>query len=463
MGHAEHFLLRLERLPPAEVDLALELYRDADLLRAVLTAAAVPEQVERVAISLDDAALGPFLIVTRDGHFVTCLGRGMSAGPWPVVTRVQLDAAGRTIERLREQLALAQRLTTGGERGTARLLRRLFVASESVSREEFLAVAAWEPLLGPVFLELYVAMSRELLQQGPLLRRMRAHGAQADEALHAHWDLLHATGHMALLGAAAREKEGYADLTEGHEKARAAFSWALTGTGVVTFIVKGAWAAGRVGRLLLPEYRRALADDVALFELFDTLFALVAIGCRTAATRAEIRKALRTAPGVARTPEAQRLRAGLGREIEICCELAVSLLETPPEELESSLMALGAAIVGAGAELPDDPRVPDLQRTLPLMTWTDGITDGKKLAQAMFLVAAAARGGPEQFYLPAELARVLHRPWRPEDTWTVLDPMMRVERAGRKPTVAAPKVGRNDPCACGSGRKWKKCCRGGTG
>jgi hypothetical protein len=35
--HAEHFLLsRLDRLPRSEVDLALELYRDPDLLRAVL-------------------------------------------------------------------------------------------------------------------------------------------------------------------------------------------------------------------------------------------------------------------------------------------------------------------------------------------------------------------------------------------------------------------------------------------
>ncbi|WP_428253054.1 SEC-C metal-binding domain-containing protein [Gynuella sp.] len=25
-------------------------------------------------------------------------------------------------------------------------------------------------------------------------------------------------------------------------------------------------------------------------------------------------------------------------------------------------------------------------------------------------------------------------------------------------TRAAPKVGRNDPCPCGNGRKFKKCC-----
>lgn len=34
--HAEHFLSRLDRLNTREVDLALSLYRDPDLLRAVL-------------------------------------------------------------------------------------------------------------------------------------------------------------------------------------------------------------------------------------------------------------------------------------------------------------------------------------------------------------------------------------------------------------------------------------------
>ena len=32
------------------------------------------------------------------------------------------------------------------------------------------------------------------------------------------------------------------------------------------------------------------------------------------------------------------------------------------------------------------------------------------------------------------------------------------EPAKRKPVVANKKVGRNDPCPCGSGKKYKKCC-----
>ena len=35
-----------------------------------------------------------------------------------------------------------------------------------------------------------------------------------------------------------------------------------------------------------------------------------------------------------------------------------------------------------------------------------------------------------------------------------------IERALSQPApvMAAPKVGRNDPCPCGSGKKFKKCC-----
>ena len=34
------------------------------------------------------------------------------------------------------------------------------------------------------------------------------------------------------------------------------------------------------------------------------------------------------------------------------------------------------------------------------------------------------------------------------------------ERARAEPNTASPKVGRNDPCPCGSGKKYKKCCGG---
>ncbi|MCL4534404.1 MAG: SEC-C metal-binding domain-containing protein [Bacteroidetes bacterium] len=46
-------------------------------------------------------------------------------------------------------------------------------------------------------------------------------------------------------------------------------------------------------------------------------------------------------------------------------------------------------------------------------------------------------------------------PGKPEDTSDV-------ERLLNPPVaLAAPKVGRNDPCPCGSGKKYRRCCGNG--
>ena len=36
----------------------------------------------------------------------------------------------------------------------------------------------------------------------------------------------------------------------------------------------------------------------------------------------------------------------------------------------------------------------------------------------------------------------------------------RLRAASSQPVIARPKVGRNEPCPCGSGKKFKKCCGG---
>lgn len=170
---------------------------------------------------------------------------------------------------------------------------------------------------------------------------------------------------MALLGATTADREEYLSLTEEHAGSRAAFSYPLTGTGVSTFIVKGAWAAARIGKLMLPDYKRALAEDVSFFELLDTLFALLAIGTRAKNTRAEIVKALRVAPSTARTPQAKRLRDVMGCEVQLSCELTAQLLETSAEELEATVRRIGESYFEPGGDYVGDPLREELVRTLP--------------------------------------------------------------------------------------------------
>jgi len=457
MKHAEHFLVRMERLVGAEVDLALRLYRDPQLIRRVAAAAALPADSERFALSLDDAKQGPFLVVTRSGDFVTCLGHGMTPGRLPVVPRSRLDSAARQVSRERTQATLAEHARHGESR-LHELLRKVFVAPASVSREDFLEVARWEPLLGPAFLETYIAMGIELADLGEVLQLVHLPKGRRDHALHRFWNLVHAAGHMALLGSMTADRQAYAKLTT-LPGLRAGLTCPLVGTGVITFMLKGAWAAGRLGKMMLPDYKRALARDVALYELFDTLLALLALGRRSSGLRAEIRKAILAAPGRAETPQAKALRVEDGDIIEASCALAARLLDADAAELEAGLLRVGAAYFEGDDAPLDDPAGRDLARTLPLMSRTDGISEGRHLAATLHLVAASARGNPEQFYLPATLLAPLDRPWKPADTLALLEPIRKTLHHQRRPTRrAGAKVGRNAPCPCGSSDKHKRCC-----
>jgi uncharacterized protein YecA (UPF0149 family) len=40
----------------------------------------------------------------------------------------------------------------------------------------------------------------------------------------------------------------------------------------------------------------------------------------------------------------------------------------------------------------------------------------------------------------------------------VLDPLLTVEAAGRKPGTGPAPISRQGPCPCGSGKKYKLCC-----
>ena len=145
MSHAHHFLSRLDRVSAPQVELALSLYNDAPLLRYLLGEAQLPEGAERVAISLADPTQGPFLVVTREGRFVTCLGEGMSCGDLPVVSRGKLDGIAAQIGDLRARFEACKQLA-GQAGGLGKLLGRIHEAGDELSREEFIALSALHPL-----------------------------------------------------------------------------------------------------------------------------------------------------------------------------------------------------------------------------------------------------------------------------------------------------------------------------
>ncbi len=75
-----------------------------------------------------------------------------------------------------------------------------------------------------------------------------------------------------------------------------------------------------------------------------------------------------------------------------------------------------------------------------------GATDTK--GTVSFIARYAVQGVPRQIHEDAFFTKE-------GDTWFYVDGNVHRPEPTRR---AIPKVGRNDPCSCGSGKKFKKCC-----
>lgn len=68
--------------------------------------------------------------------------------------------------------------------------------------------------------------------------------------------------------------------------------------------------------------------------------------------------------------------------------------------------------------------------------------------------------GPDKFNKIMELTSSITDPSQitPEKSRQIMRTLGISPRAPTKPKTSAGKIGRNEPCPCKSGRKWKKCC-----
>ncbi len=145
---------------------------------------------------------------------------------------------------------------------------------------------------------------------------------------------------------------------------------------------------------------------------------------------------------------------GSGRELAACCGpyLAQTALPASAEALMRSRYTAFAMqnwdyLRRTELRPDDDAPLADIEWLGLDILATDGGGEGDSEGTVEF-VAHYRHGGK-----PGAL-REKSRFRRREGRWFYLD--------GEVPApVRSAKVGRNDPCPCGSGRKFKKCCAGG--
>jgi hypothetical protein len=290
MGHAHHFLSRLDRVGAAEVELALGCYREPDVVRFVLEESRLPEGAARVAIALPADPSPPMMIVTRDGRFVTCLGAGMKTEV-PVVSRAALDRLLAEHGELRERPALVGTLRGEGTRALLKMLHR----GPNVSRETMREVAALAPVYLADLVDWQLDTTDKLAEvRFELVRALRkADKLRAAEVprLEAFHTLAWTSAHLAVLIATARrplQRLGDAEAgLLGHSVARGPVE-----VGVLATAARGLFAAARFGPSALPQYREALAKLVTGVGDTHTVLGWAAIALRHPEARAELEAAL---------------------------------------------------------------------------------------------------------------------------------------------------------------------------
>ena len=465
MGHEQqaHFLQRLDRVARRDADFALSLYRDPELVAWVIYYANLGEP-ERVAIAIEHPERGPFLIVTRQGRFVTCLGEDMSPAPHPVVTRARFEALAKRVHEARARQALAQRVVPSGAEAS-HVIDLVVLRPDAISREELTAICGWQPVMMTSFYNSLVKDAAEVLKVRPRILRIGSAAPRSEPLLRWYWNALLTNGHRAIL-ASLGHKEWLGDHVPKHRQhARATMSWPLARERVLSLSLRGAWLGARLGKAALADYRLEIAPEAWLdLKLIDAVMGLTAIGVRHANLASDARRASdRVVDGEPdEHPDWVSLRRGLADSAQLVFDA--------PDVAMAHTIALGRAEYverarnapeGSPYRVTDPAQVPEdwaLLAVLDSDAAVENDTPDKKLLTALLAVAYAARARAEDFYMPDAMLRALRRPWRPARVLEVVERVRNDEGIATRRT--GPKQGRNDRCACGSGKKFKKCCGG---
>jgi hypothetical protein len=453
VSHAEHFLERLDRVPRSLSDFALELYRDPERVRWIVHYAHLPEAEERVALALAADADGPYLVVTRHGDFVTALSPEMRPKNLTILSRAQVDAFSKRVLEVRARFELAKDVVPAGK-PPEDVLRLLQTRAWSLSREEFSAMAAWVPILGAQFLRDVYESAAPLLTLRNTYMTARNNAARSDrrrvQAMEVLWNATHATG--ARYALATTDDLAFAEPWAKAWTTSYGPTYLATAERVHSVAMRGAWAAARMGKAFFPVYKGILTEPGDQFYRFDAALAMTAIGLRHARLRDDARRAVEAIVESADDASRPWMR-GTAEASERAFD--------DPDGATAEVAAEGAkTLVALGSRLPDGSphkfaRTEDVPQELALLVAANRGHESFHTSAMLSLPWVAKRVTALELYYPEEMERALRGEWSIEE----VEDVYRRHRGKPVPvTREGANVGRNDPCGCGSGRKYKKCC-----
>jgi hypothetical protein len=464
-GHDLHFLERLERVDLAETELALRLYRRPDLVRSLLDDPTCPPEAERVAVAIQPGPSPAHVVVTRNGAFVTCLGPGMEVGGTPTLAWERLAIHLHRDDAQLQQLARADETLKRQDART--LFKRLYTAGPALTREEFVQLIAVEPILYETFFDEMLHLYKEILRVAPIVARIKRVRSSDERLLKYFWNCFFAAGHLLLLSSLGGKRSfaGWGVIAEQNDiNVFERFYLCLCDFGFGPTALRAIWALGRAGKVALPWLKQALGECQHMTDWHTPALGLLAVGLRHQRLRTEVLSAV----GPARLPLSDREDPNARKWAQVLQTLLrgeIFDFDAPPEEQEARLRAFaGSALVMLDphrppGSIPDEAMVARLAANPWVFTYLanypfDYHRRPDTFAMMPMSTLVLANQPPEAFYFPAAQIRYA-LPYEPRHA-LALSWFARPEA----PVRVEPKVGRNEPCPCGSGKKFKRCCAG---
>jgi SEC-C motif len=432
-----------------ETEIALSFYRDPELLREVIARANLPERAERVAVALADGGDGPHVVVTRDARFVTCLAKGMTLDGLPVVSRARLDVIAASVQELRRKLGVIRDLATDRAE-TFALFDQIYTRGDAVPRETIETLRAAEPVLARHFAQVYLEELESIDHDIRRASRIK-HPKGADlELLRRLWERAWLIQHVSVLMVGDTMRDAFE--ARGGEDFFPGFVWQFATFDTVGFTGRALWSIARFGKVALGPLKRALARNQPFRNVRRGIEqSLLAIGLRHSRTRAEIAKALAPPQGAPEDSYAvamHRSVTGLFEHADVHKEVWPQRLRIIFEPAVEALHGLGLIESADTRAVPDDVLLAGQPRSEERTREEFALT---------LMLPAICRSEASRMYLPARWAEHVTRPWTVARTRALIERYIE-NFPNQSPKVAPARPGRNDPCQCQSGKKFKRCC-----
>lgn len=463
-GHHSHFLERLERIDDEQVDFAMSLYYDPEFVRVFLQQMSIPEEYDRVAVAIEEDPEGPHILLTREGAFVTCLGRGMRPrGVYPIERREieSIHGLARAAAESAEKLDESWRAHSLGK-----MVRR---EGPALHREAVERLFALQPVLVTRVLKPLFDLPQRLEEERSKLevhlgRKVRRLKSREERWVKHYWEDFFAMHFYSVLVAMGAERfapifgeklfcDAYGRLP--------LWSWR---EGMLGPCLRAMWCAAEMGEVIGDYWLDLMRKSNDAGEINCGVAVLATIAFRHPQYFEPIRRLFRGwNDGIGQIPEKKRTQRQRFRHAVAGCILP--MFEEPEGFKELFTLAsrdgYEELLSQCGAEADDWFGPPDeLEPREALAVHAHQIPDLRGDSQLRMLVWWAApiiaEAQAADMYPPPFLVAGMPG-WDPS-YGVYLFHNHTNQHPPREPVRVEDEPGRNDPCPCESGRKYKRCC-----